>query len=40
MKVGAATNHAGHSGKSMLKLVSAWMATGFRRPAVEGVPSA
>ncbi len=27
-------NHAGHSGKFMWKLVSAWAAMGFRRPKV------
>jgi len=27
-----------HSGKFMLKLLLAWMAMGFRRPAVDGVP--
>jgi hypothetical protein len=32
------TNYPGLSGKFMLKLLSAWMAMGFRRPAVEGVP--
>lgn len=32
-------NYAGHSGKFMLKLLRAWLAMGFRRPAVEGVPS-
>ncbi|WP_338700431.1 hypothetical protein V5279_20525 [Bradyrhizobium sp. 26S5] len=31
-------NYPGHSGKFMLKLLGAWMAMGFRRPAVEGVP--
>jgi hypothetical protein len=31
-------NYPGHSGKFMLKLIGAWMAMGFRRPAVEGVP--
>ena len=31
-------NYPGHSGKFMLKLLLAWMAMGFRRPAVEGVP--
>jgi hypothetical protein len=33
-------NYSGHSGQFMLKLLGAWMAMGFRRPAVEGVPSA
>jgi hypothetical protein len=32
------TNYPGHSGKFMLKLLAAWMAMGFRRPAVDGVP--
>jgi hypothetical protein len=32
------TNYPGHSGKFMLKLLSAWMAMGFRRPAIDGVP--
>jgi len=32
------TNYPGHSGKFLLKLLGAWMAMGFRRPAVEGVP--
>jgi hypothetical protein len=31
-------NYPGVSGKFMLKLLGAWMAMGFRRPAVEGVP--
>ena len=31
-------NYPGLSGKIMLKLLRAWMAMGFRRPAVEGVP--
>jgi hypothetical protein len=31
-------NYPRHSGKFMLKLLGAWMAMGFRRPAVEGVP--
>jgi hypothetical protein len=30
-------NHAGYSGKFMLKLLGAWLAMGFRRPKVEGV---
>lgn len=33
-------NYPGHSGRFMLKLLLAWMAMGFRRPAVDGVPSA
>jgi hypothetical protein len=33
------TNYRGHSGKFALKLLGAWIAMGFRRPAVEGVPS-
>jgi hypothetical protein len=33
------TNTPGHSGKFLLKLLGAWMAMGFRRPAVQGVPS-
>ena len=32
------TNCPGFSGKFMLKLLGAWIAMGFRRPAVEGVP--
>ena len=32
-------NYHGHSGKFMLKILGAWIAMGFRRPAVEGVPS-
>jgi hypothetical protein len=31
-------NYPGHSGKFMLKLLRAWMAMGFRRPAIDGVP--
>ena len=31
-------NYPGRSGKFMLKLLRAWMAMGFRRPAVDGVP--
>ena len=31
-------NYPGHSGKFMMKLLRAWMAMGFRRPAVDGVP--
>jgi hypothetical protein len=31
-------NYSGHSPKFMLKLLSAWIAMGFKRPAVEGVP--
>ena len=31
-------NYPGHSVKFMLKLLRAWMAMGFRRPAVDGVP--
>ncbi|MBV8794321.1 MAG: hypothetical protein JO136_05230 [Hyphomicrobiales bacterium] len=31
-------NYPGRSGKFMLKLLRAWIAMGFRRPAVEGVP--
>jgi len=34
------TNYPGQSGKFMLKLLGTWMAMGFRRPAVDGVPSA
>jgi hypothetical protein len=34
------TNYPGHSGKFMLKLLGAWLAMGFRRPAVDGVPPA
>ncbi len=33
-------NYPGFSGKIMLKLLGAWMAMGFKRPAVAGVPSA
>ena len=31
-------NYPGRSGKFMLQLLRAWIAMGFRRPAVEGVP--
>ncbi|HVV40720.1 MAG TPA: hypothetical protein VHC94_06615 [Nitrobacter sp.] len=31
-------NYPGRSGKFMLKLLGAWMAMGFRRPTVNGVP--
>jgi hypothetical protein len=31
-------NYPGRSGKFMLKLLGAWIAMGFRRPAVDGVP--
>jgi hypothetical protein len=31
-------NHRRFSAKFMLKLLGAWMAMGFRRPAVDGVP--
>ncbi len=31
-------NYSGRSGKFMLHLIRAWIAMGFRRPAVEGVP--
>jgi hypothetical protein len=31
-------NYPGHSGKFMLHLLGAWIAMGFRRPAVDGVP--
>jgi hypothetical protein len=31
-------NYPRHSGKFMLKLLLAWMAMGFRRPAIDGVP--
>jgi hypothetical protein len=27
-------NCSGHSGKFMLKLIAAWIATGFRRPEI------
>jgi len=33
------TNCPGQSGKFLLKLLAAWMAMGFRRPAVAGVPA-
>ncbi len=33
------SNYPGHSGKFMLKLLRAWMAMGFRRPGVAGVPT-
>jgi hypothetical protein len=32
------TNYPGRSGKFMLKLLGAWIAMGFKRPAIEGVP--
>ena len=35
---GDMANYPGHSGKFMLKLLRAWMAMGFRRPAIDGVP--
>jgi hypothetical protein len=31
-------NCATHSGKAIRKLLAAWVAMGFRRPRVEGVP--
>ena len=31
-------NYPGRSGKFMLAVLRAWMAMGFRRPAVDGVP--
>jgi hypothetical protein len=31
-------NYPGHSVKFMLKLLGAWMAMGFRRPAIDGAP--
>jgi hypothetical protein len=31
-------NYPGRSGKFMLKLLRAWIAMRFRRPAVDGVP--
>jgi len=31
-------NYPRHSGKFMLKLLGAWMAMGFRRPAIDGIP--
>jgi hypothetical protein len=31
-------NYATHAGKLMRKLLAAWIAMGFRRPKVEGVP--
>lgn len=31
-------NHPGRSGKFMLKLLGAWMAMGFKRPAIAGMP--
>ena len=31
-------NYPGYSGKFMLKLLLAWSAMGFRKPAIEGVP--
>ena len=31
-------NYPGRSAKLMLKLLGAWMAMGFRRPAIGGVP--
>ena len=33
-----AANYPGHSAKFMLKLLAAWIAMGFRRPTVDGVP--
>ena len=34
-----APNYAAHSGKFMSKLLTAWVAMGFRIPKVEGVPA-
>jgi len=31
-------NYPGRSGKFMLKLLGSWMAMGFKRPAIDGVP--
>ena len=31
-------SYPGHSGKFMLKLLGAWIAMRFRRPAIDGVP--
>jgi len=31
-------NYSGHSRKFTLKLLSTWMAMGFRRPTIDGVP--
>jgi hypothetical protein len=31
-------NYPGYSGKFMLKLLSAWIAMGFRRPPIDGLP--
>ena len=31
-------NYPGHSRKFMLKLLRTWMAMGFRRPTIDGVP--
>jgi hypothetical protein len=28
-------NYSGHSGKSMLKLIAAWIAMGFRKPEID-----
>ncbi len=28
-------NYSGHSGKSMLKLIAAWIAMGFRKPKID-----
>jgi hypothetical protein len=36
---GDVPNHATHSVKFMWKLLAAWVAMGFRRPKVEGVPA-
>jgi hypothetical protein len=35
---GDMANYPGRSGKFMLKLLRSWMAMGFRRPAIAGVP--
>ncbi len=32
-------NHAGYPGRFMARLLLAWLAMGFRRPAVKGVPA-
>jgi hypothetical protein len=31
---GDVPNHAGHSGRFMLRLMAAWIAMGFRRPEI------
>ncbi|MDB5419412.1 MAG: hypothetical protein JWP86_2293 [Phenylobacterium sp.] len=34
-----APNYAGHTGRFMWKLLTAWASMGFRAPKVEGIPA-